>query len=502
MDYVLTIDIGTTSTKVALFNRDGSLIKYFTQEYKLLYPAPNIVELSAEQYWSACKKGIQSILDSTRIEPKLIKGMSFSSQAETLVPVGRDGIPLRKAIVWLDNRAIDEARIIRDEFGLDRIHRITGQPEVVPTWPACRILWIKRNEPSLFKEVYKFLLLEDYLIYRLTGRFVEEYSLASSSLMLDITEKKWWQEMLNFVGITEDKLPLLMESGTPLAHISRSAARETRLSEETLVVIGALDQAAGAIGAGNIKPGITTETTGGVLAICASINKPIIDPLRRVPCHCHAVPDTYLLLAWCQTAGIVLKWFRDEFFSSELDNQDILSGGFYEKLEERITRVPAGCEGLVVLPYLMGASCPHFNPSARGVFYGVSLKHTRAYFLRAIMEAIAFMLKENIELMKKLGIETRQVISMGGGSRSIVWTQMKADVLNLPVIRLETSEVASVGAAVLAAKGIGWYSSVEKAIQVFSLKKDTISPHVDSSAIYTQTYQKYLDLYEILSPTF
>lgn len=502
MTAFLGIDAGTTALKAALFDEDGRMLALDRQEYQLITPSPTIVELDASAYWDACCAAVRNVIAASNIDANDIASLAISSQGETLIPVDAEGNPVRRAIVWLDNRAVDEAQMIGDAFDLDTVYRKTGQPEVAPTWPACKILWLKRHEPETFARAAKFLLVEEYLLYRLTGQAIAEYSLQTSSLLLDIVDKVWWAPMLDFIGLEADRLGRLMEPGQVVAPLSASGAEATGLSARTIVVSGAMDQFVGAVGAGNIAPGVVTETTGGALAIVVTLDSLTYDPQGRVPLNYHARPDTYCLLPWAQTAGMALRWFRDRFF--HLESQVALEGGIdpYDLMTRGARHVPAGSDGLVVLPHLEGAFCPEFNPAARAVFFGATLGHTRAHFVRAVMESVAYMLKKNLDLVEEMGVPVGEVRSMGGGARSPFWLKIKADVLQKPVRTLEVEETACLGAALMGATATGYFDTLEEAVARMVRLKGTIEPGTDGLQAYEQGYARYLELYDRLAPMF
>src|SRR5208337_3013162 len=250
MNYILSVDAGTTASKISLFNENGHLIAISSQEYALITPTSLAVEIEAETLWKAFRSGVADVLNKSKVDKNEIKAIGISAQGETIILIDKDGTPLRNAIVWLDNRAQQEAELLSKEFDQQSSYRITGQVKIVPTWPASKILWIKRNEPSIFSNVFKYLLVEDYLIYRMTGRFVAEGSLLCSTVYWDINTRKWWSQMLQRLEITEDQLPEIRESGEAVGELLPSAASELGLSPRTIVATGALDQAAGATGVG------------------------------------------------------------------------------------------------------------------------------------------------------------------------------------------------------------------------------------------------------------
>jgi xylulokinase len=500
--YLLGIDAGTTGLKAVLFDEKGQEIAVGRAEYSLIMPQANAAELDANNYWIACIRAVSEILGKSKTDPTEIRALAISSQGETFVPVDRKCKPLRRAIVWLDNRSEKESEIIKSGFGIDTVFEKTGQPEVVPTWPATKILWLKRNEPKVFSKSYKYLLVEDFLMHKLTGLFATEYSVVSSSLLFDIKKERWWPEMLDFIGIDSDQLPELMPSGKTVGNITEQASRETGLSTNTLVSTGAFDHAAGAVGAGNIEPGIITETTGGALALAATTERPVYDPKRRIPCHHHALNKTYFLLPWCQTAGIVLKWFRDELGQAEKEEAKRMKIDAYDLLTLQASKINAGSDGLVILPHFMGAGPPEFDPNARGVFFGLTLGHTKAHIIRAILESIAFMLRRNIELMEELGIEVREIRSLGGASKSPLWNQIKCDTTSRTILTLQTGEAACLGAAILAGVANSSFKSIGHACETMVHLKRRFNPNHENRRVYDRLYKVYLTLYTQLKDVF
>jgi len=492
MSWLLTIDAGTTAVKVCLFSQAGELVAASSQEYELLTPAEDWVELPAEVYWKCCVAGIREVLAQQGVTPPGILAVGVTSQGETLIPIDEAGQPLRHAIVWLDNRAGAEAQAVAASFELDRFYEITGLPEIIPTWPACKILWLREHEPEAFARAHKVLLVEDYLLYWLSGRYVTEGGICTSTGYFDIRTGQWWGEMLDAIGLRPEQLPDLLRSGEVVGPVTEEAARETGLSTETLVVTGAMDQIAGAVGAGNIAPGLVSETTGTALVLAATAHEPTYDPWKRLPCYYHALPGKYLLLPYCQTAGMALRWFRDQFGQ----------GQSYDQLTALAAEVPPGCEGLVMLPHLTGSTSPHFNPQAKGVFYGITLGHTRPHFVRAILEAVAFMLRENVELLEELGVNVGELVSLGGGARSRLWLQIKADVTGLPLRTAECEEATSLGVAILAGVAVGLFPDVERACQQMVRMGARIEPNTAHHTLYEAAYDRYLRLYSSLQTLF
>jgi len=502
MDYILSIDAGTTAFKTSIFDENGKLLGISTHEYELLTPTSLSVELQAKTFWEAFKAGIKDVLKKSKVNNNDILALGLSVQGETLLMIDKKGIPLRNAIIWLDNRAQKEAEVLSNEFDRNSYsYKITGQVKIVPTWPASKIFWIREHEKNIFDKVYKFLLLEDYLIYRMTGELVAEGSLLCSTVYWNITTKKYWDEMLDFLKISTDQLPDIRESGEPVGELKPEVAKELGLSRKTIVSTGVLDQAAGAIGVGNISPGTFSENTGAALAICATLDKPVFDKNCRMPIHYHGIPNTYMAHTFT-TGGMVLRWFRDNFYKEEIKTAKAQGIDAYDLIGKEVEKIPPGSEGLVMLPHLQGAMAPEANPKAKGVFYGFTLKHTKAHFSRAIMEAIACIVRRNIDVLEELSIPVNEIRVLGGGARSNIWNQIKADITRKTILRTENEEAACLGAAILAGKAVGIYDSVKDASNNMVKIKKKFEPKKENIDVYKETYKNYVKLYDDLCGIF
>ena len=487
----LSLDVGTTSVKTALFNSTGDLLALSVEEYSLNTPSENIVELNPEKYWECCKNGIKEILVKSKISPVQIKSISVSSQGETLIMLDKKGEPVCNAIIWLDNRSDKEAEEIKKEFGIDKR---TGQTDVLPTWPVTKILWMKKNKFDIFKRIYHFMLVEDYIIYKLTKKFRGEYSLYSSSYMLDIINKKWWEEIIDYVGIDIEQLVELGESGEIVGNLSLPVSKELGLEPETMAITGALDQTAAVIGSGNLKSGIVTEATGAALAVCGTLETFPEKRLSSVAVHYHAIPDKYLTIGWCPTGGLALKWLRDTFFISETREASGKGENTYEFLADMAEKVPVGCQGLSFFPYMAGAGTLDINPETRGAFLGLELHHKKEHFARAVMESAAFVLKKNIHEIENISAFCTEIRSIGGASKSRFWNQIKADVTGKKIITMECPEAASLGVAVLQAKALNIYPNIEKCVENMVRPLSVINPIKENQHKYESVFQNYISI--------
>jgi sugar (pentulose or hexulose) kinase len=463
---VIGIDAGTSSIKGMLLDESGNTFAIASSEYSLETGAGDICELDPEIYWEKCCLVIRELLTKAGTNIDAVKGIAVSSQGETMIIVDSNGKPLRKAFVWLDNRSSKEAADICATFSEDTIMKITGLPEVVPTWPATKILWVRINEPEVFRKAAKYLMVEDWLMYRLTGRYVTEYSISSDTLYFDIGKKEWWPEMLSFLGIEESNLPHPLPSGRVAGTLTESAARETGLMTGTKCVTGSYDHPCGAIGAGSLAPGSITIMVGTSMAMCIPVKKQVSDPELKLNCQCHPVNDLYFILPYSSAAGMNLRWFRDEFCHEEVMKASEMKTDPYTLLDELAQPIKPGSDGLIMLPHLAGSGSPDFNANAKGSFTGISMSMKKGHFIRAIMEAVACEIEYNLDFLKRKGFSFTEIRFLGGASKSELWSGIIADITGLPVVTMKQTETASLGAAILAGTGAGIFSDIESACRV------------------------------------
>jgi xylulokinase len=493
----MSIDLGTSTLKVAIFDKEGNKISQRSEEYPLSYPGKDMVENDVEKYWHTIVGLIKNALKDIE-NPESIIALSVSSQGETIVPVDKDIKPLRPAIVWLDSRSVKEAEDIAKTFDEDELFDITGLPASDPTWPASRIKWIKDNEPDIFRATYKFLLLKDYIAYRLTGKIFGESTVYNSTYYYDIKNLCYYKPMLDFLSITEDRLPPISYSGTVMGNISKKTSDATGLSTSTGYVAGAIDQVAGAVGAGNIKQGTVTETTGSAFAMIVTTDSPVIDKEGRLPCQLHAVKGKYCLMPYSNTGGMVLKWFKDSF----IENKDLSDNEIYNMLTEEASGVSPGSGGLIMLPHISGAFFPENNPKAKGVFFGISIDHRRGHFVRAILESIAFMLRKDLEIFMANGIDVKSIISMGGGAKSELWNKIKADATGFSVHIPQNTETALLGAAIIAGVGVEVYKDYKEAVNLTVKTGKVYEPDTSNRDVYDKAYEKYEEVYQRIKKAF
>lgn len=502
MAHVIGVDIGTTAIKAAIFDAGGQLTGSHTQEYDLLTPAAGIVELAAATYVAAFKAAVAGALAASGLSQEDIVSLGISAQGETLFCLDAEGAPLRNAIVWMDTRANDQSERIETIIGREVIHRTTGQVGMSALWPASKILWLKENEPVTFAATAKFALIEDYFIQLLTGQLVSEDSLLCSTMLWDINTRSYWPQMLSLLGITEAHLPEIRHPGSAIGRISTQAAEAFGLGPQTLVCLGALDQACGAIGVGNVRPGIFSESTGAALTLVAMAERPIIDPSGQMPCFASALPGMYMIHAF-STGGMAIRWFRDTFCAAEMAEEAAGGPNAYAAIDAAVLRTAPGADGLRVLPHLQGSGPPDSDSHAKAVFLNVTLAHRKDHFARGIMEGVTMVLLRMIEATRALGVEVSEVRSLSGGAKSAAWCQIKANASGLSLRTMKTTDYAAcLGAAILAGVAAGVWSSVAETATQLATPQDTYTPDPEQKGLYDGMLAEYRRLTRELTPVF
>ncbi|MFA5064986.1 MAG: xylulokinase [Dehalococcoidia bacterium] len=500
MEYTLGIDLGTTGVRVLLISEIGDVVATGNGEYPLLMPEPYWTEQDSEQWWQATAAAIKACLEigkqaaGSRIK---VAAIGLSGQMHGSVFLGSKGEVLRPAILWNDQRTADQCEQITAIVGEERLIRLTSN-RALAGFTAPKILWLKQNEPDIYAQVNKILLPKDYLRYRLTGILATEVSDASGTLLFNVRERKWSEEMLQALELPSAWMPECYESVAVSGHISRESAAITGLTSGTPVVGGAGDQAAGAVGNGIVSTGKASCVLGTSGVLFWHCDTYTYDPQARLHSFCHAVPGKWHLMAVTMAAGGSLRWFRDSLCqdikaqakTEGIDPYEIIIG-----IAERIT---AGSEGLLFLPYLAGERTPYANPHASGAFIGLSLRHTRAHMARAVMEGITMSLRDCLELGRKCGATAPIINFSGGGARSSLWQQMAADIFGVSVQRSGSDEGPAYGAAILANVGAGLHRTVEEACATFIKIKDEVQPQYEMSERYSSLYGLYTSLYPSL----
>ena len=484
----ISIDLGTTNIKVAAFDDQLNMLHMVSENVQYIRNN-EMIEFDADQYYATIEKAIATCCQVSFSEkPYLIHQIILTGQAESLIVVDNQIKPLRNGISWLDTRSKIECDELKKEFDADLCYKITGQPEIIPTWPITKILWIRKNQPKIFAKVGKYLLLKDFIQFKLTGELAGEYSIYNFSHYFDINKKSFWQEILTFCDVKPDQLPPLVEPCTTLGKIRKEIAQNLGLSHSTTVNVGTLDHFAGMIGTGNIVEGIVSESTGTVLSIATMISKPKFSE-ARIPCHYGPFKDSYVLLPVCESGGVSLEWFKKNFLPS--DSYDLIN----QSISKR--EIP---NELIFLPYITGVNGPDFNSRAKGVFYGIQLKHDAYDFALAVMEGVSHLLRINIDHIESSGYRIDRIISTGGGAKSDIWSQMKADITNYEVVIPTNEEAACLGAAIIGAVSTGIFNNFNEAIEnCVSMRKHFVP---QKAKIFEPKHQLFKKLYSQLQPVY
>jgi xylulokinase len=490
---LLGIDVGTSGTRAVLIDSRGRVIGAATAEHAPM-SSPHIgwAEQSPEDWWRAACQAIQECLAKTSTGPQEISAIGLTGQMHGLVLLDSQDQVVRPAIIWCDQRTEEECREITKQVGAQRLIELTANPALTGfTLP--KIWWVRRHEPELWARVRSLMLPKDYIRFRLTGSRAIDVADASGTLMFDVVHRRWSQPMLEISRLDEALLPKVFESPEISGHVHEEGARLSGLRPGIPVVAGAGDQAAGAVGMGIVKPGAVSATIGTSGVVFAATSAPLLEPRGRIHTFCHAIPSRWHVMGVTQGAGLSLRWFRDQFGAGKDDGRDP-----YDRLADEAAKTPPGADGLLWAPYLMGERTPHLDPNARGALVGITAQHTRAHIIRAIMEGVAFSLRDSLTLFREIGLPIESIRLGGGGARSPLWQQIQADIYGMPVELIEADEGGAYGASLLAGVGTGNWPSVGAACETAVRVAKRVEPDPKTVAQMDMQYAEYRKLYPAL----
>ena len=484
---LIGVDIGTTSIKAGIFDEKGKKIITASKEYQLINRSNTQIEANPEIYWTCFKQVLAEMFTRKKVNSKEIKAISFSTQGQTFIPVDAYGKPVYNAIVWIDTRASNESEKINSVFKskefINKGYRFYS--DVIDT--GAKILWLREHKPDIFKKIKKFLLIEDYFCWKLTGNCYLSYNNAWTTGMVDFSKGQWWNEMLEFIGIEKNQLSVLTHTARVVGRIKKDISEETGLAEGTVVVSGSNDQTACACGVGNVTEGIVSITLGTALVIYATTNEHIVNKKYHVLSTMHVVENKEYVILFSKTMGIVLKWFRE----------NLMRNIPYNQLDRFANMSYPGAKGLTFIPHFAGSMHPVKIDNARGAFVGLTLEHKKSDIIRSILESGAYSIRENLELLIELGIKPDTVRIYGGGARSQLWIQIISDVLKLPVEQPTETETGILGAALYAGTAIGvWKNLYEASKNVYNPKK-IFYPN-KNCIVYDKPYQQYKSIFNKL----
>lgn len=479
MKYYIGVDLGTSAVKLLLMDQNGTVVNIVSREYPLYFPHPGWSEQKPEDWWEQTKEGIRQLVES--VDKKQVAGISFGGQMHGLVILDEEDQVIRPAILWNDGRTGKQTDYLNQEIGKETLSKYTANIAFAG-FTAPKILWVKENEPENFSRICKIMLPKDYLAYRLTGVHCCDYSDASGMLLLDVQHKCWSREMLEICGIKEEQMPTLFESYEKVGNLKPEVAQELGLSENCIVAAGAGDNAAAAVGTGTVGDGQCNVSLGTSGTVFISSKEFGVDPNNALHAFAHS-DGHYHLMGCILSAASCNKWWMDEIIGTE----------DYGKEQESIVKL--GENHVFFLPYLMGERSPHNDPNARGTFIGMTMDTSRADMTQAVLEGVAFAIRDSFEIAKSLGIQIERTKICGGGAKSPLWRRIIANVLNIKVDRIASEEGPTLGGAMLAAVADETFTSVEDAAGKIVRIIETIDPEPELASKYEKQYQKFAKIY-------
>lgn len=473
-----------------IVNEHGDVVASATQEHQP-FASPQIgwAEQDPNDWWAASSVAIPGALKIAGLCGDDIACLGFSGQMHGAVMLDESGQVVRPALIWCDVRTDAQCRALTERIGADRIIQLTCNPALA-NFTLTKLMWVRDNEPGNWERVRSVMLPKDYVRFRLTGERATDMADASGTLLLDVAKRRWSSEMLDAAEIDRALLPTLSESPDVCGKVSVTGAAATGLKAGTAVVAGAGDQAAGATGMGIVTPGTVSATIGTSGVVFAATDGPARDPQGRLHTFCHAIPARWHVMGVTQAAGLSLRWFRNQFGAGSDDGRDP-----YERLTEEAAIAPPGCNGLLWTPYLMGERTPHLDPHARGALVGLTASHTRADVIRAILEGVAFSLRDSFTIFEEMGVPVKTVRLGGGGARSALWRQIQANVYGHEVETVRAEEGAAYGAAILAGVGAGMWASVDEACASVVRISTSTRAQAGTVATLNKNYAAYRRVY-------
>ena len=501
MAYLLGIDIGTSGTKTVLFTPEGTPVASHTVEYPLYQPQNGWAEQNADDWWHAVCETCFAVIAKSGISASDIRGIGLSGQMHGLVMLDEQGKPLRRSIIWCDQRTGKQCEDMTRTVGAKKMIDITANPAMTG-FTASKILWVRDNEPQIYEKCRYILLPKDYIRYKLTGEIATEVSDASGMQLLDVKGRIWSDELLALLKIDKSMLGKVYESPDVTGQITTEAAKATGLAAGTLVAGGAGDNAAAAVGTGTVRDGRAFTTIGTSGVVYAHTSSPIIDPKGRIHTFCCAVPGAWHVMGVTQSAGLSLQWFRNHFCHAEMETAAGMDVDPYKLMDKQAAHIPIGADRLLYLSYLMGERTPHLDPDARGAFIGLSNVHTKAHMLRAVMEGVAYSLRDCLEVIREVGLAPAEMLICGGGGRSPLWRQMLADLYAVPVATLTSNEGPALGVAILAGVACGTYRSVAEGCDAIIQTNPPQQPDEAAVKAYAPFYDLYTKLYPALRESY
>ncbi|WP_057914657.1 xylulokinase [Peribacillus muralis] len=484
MKYVIGVDLGTSAVKLLLVNQQGDVIQELSKDYPLIQEKSGFSEQNPNDWVGQTIAGLSDLLKHFEGDPGDIEGLSFSGQMHGLVLLDENNEVVRNAILWNDTRTTSECNEIYEKIGKERLLRITKNL-ALEGFTLPKILWVKNNEPNLFNKAKRFVLPKDYVRYRLTGHLHMDYSDAAGTLLLDANEKNWSKEICDLLNVDVALCPPLVESHEEVGFITSEIVKKTGLSPSTRVFVGGADNACGAIGAGILEEGKTLASIGTSGVVLTYEENGEKDFQGKVHYFQHAAPNAFYSMGVTLAAGHSLTWFKETFAKNES----------FDDLLADVDSVPVGSDGLLFTPYIVGERTPHVDAAIRGSFIGIDSSHQRKHFARAVLEGITFSLNESVEIFRENGKRINKIISIGGGAKNGTWLQMQADIFYANVVIYQSEQGPGMGAAMLAAYGCGWFSTLQECAEEFLKVDKMYKPNVKNVEKYQTLFALYKQVY-------
>ncbi len=504
MDLLLGIDIGTNATKTLLINSDGEILALAQRDYDVMSSSNGWIEQESEDWWRAVVETVREVIKENYKFKNYIRGISFSTQGGTLIPVDSRGRPLRRAITWLDQRADKEGRKVIEELGSDFFYNITGH-KVRQGLPLLQICWLKNNERKIFEKTYKFLFVNDYIIHKLTDSYYTDPSNSSITMLYNLRTGKWDPQLLKITGILPAKLSNIKSSGVPVGRLTSAATNQLGLSREVVVSSGGHDQYCASLGAGAFHSGDCLLSCGSAWVLLFTLDEPIFDPDVNLTPGRHVIRNRWGEMAAISSGGVVLEWFKNGFGKVQNSRKD---REIYELFDRKAKDIPAGSNNLLFFPHFIGSTAPTYQPAAKGALIGLTLSHNKYDIFKSIMEALGFETLWNIKSVEKLGIRLEKIKMIGGATKSSIWPQIIADITGKKIIIPSLTEAACVGAAILAGIGVGVFKNCEDGFRKLGIKEREISPSRNNEgkykklfAVYQETFWKLQGFYKAIGET-
>jgi len=502
MAYYLGIDVGTSGTKALVMNSRGRAVGAATAEHPIYVPKPGWSEQEPEDWWASTIEAVRAVVAKTRINVKKVAGIGFSGQMHGLVILDADGRPLRRSLIWNDQRtAAQAAEIEQTVGGARKLIKLVGNPAMT-SYTLTKLLWVRQHEPRIYDRIRHMLLPKDYIRFRMCGEYVGDVSDMSGTLMLDQRKRDWSRKILSTFGIDRKILPPVVESRDITGRLTPEAADALGLVPGVPIVGGGGDQPVGAVGNGVVAAGLTSATMGTSGVVFVHSKDYTTDPDGRVGTFCASAAGQYCLFGCVLSAGGSFQWFRNVLGQAEIRAAKRKKVDPYELLTAQAAQAAPGCDGLFWLPYLTGERTPHADPLARACWIGMHAGTGRNELVRSVIEGATFAMNDVVMLLRGMGIRIRQIRLSGGGARSAMWRQMQADIYSATCATINAEEGPAYGAAILAAVGTGQFKSVKQACEACIKVTRTIKPDPKSKRIYKKLYAQYVRLYPALKDEF